>query len=80
MTQKNQSAASTKTVTKNHSLANRKPKGYQKVIQQITGLFLPIIGCLTAASIIKSILILLVNFHVLSPESGLYAVFYAGSD
>ena len=79
-TKKNNQITATTQNAENNPLSVRKPKGYQKVIQQITGLFLPIIGCLTAASIIKSILILLVNFHVLSPESGLYAIFYAGSD
>ena len=58
----------------------QKPKKYQIVISQITGLFLPIIGCLTAASILKSILILLVNFGLLSKESGLYVLFYGASD
>ena len=60
--------------------ATKNKSGYQKIIEQITGIFLPIIGCLTAASIIKSVLILLVNFGVLSTESGLYTVFYAASD
>jgi PTS system beta-glucosides-specific IIC component len=52
----------------------------KKIIDQITGLFLPIINYLTAASILKSVLILLANFGVLSKESGLYLVFYAVSD
>ena len=34
--------------------ATKNKSGYQKIIEQITGIFLPIIGCLTAASIIKS--------------------------
>lgn len=55
-------------------------KKYQIVLEQITGLFLPIINYLTAASILKSVLILLANFGVLSKESGLYLVFYAVSD
>lgn len=59
---------------------NTKPKKYQIVIAQLTGLFLPIINYLTAASILKSVLILLSNFGVLSKESGLYLVFYAASD
>ena len=70
---------STSTASANSAEAT-KESGYKKVISQITGLFLPIIGCLTAASILKSILILLVNFGVLSTQSGLYAVFYAASD
>ena len=55
-------------------------KKYQIVLEQITGLFLPIINYLTAASILKSVLILLANFGVFSKESGLYLVFYAVSD
>ncbi|MBO5987773.1 MAG: PTS transporter subunit EIIC [Lachnospiraceae bacterium] len=58
----------------------KKPNKAQIVIEQITGLFLPIINYLTAASILKSILILLANFGVLHRESGLYLVFYAASD
>ena len=53
---------------------------YKAVIGQITGIFLPIIGCLTAASILKSILILAVNFGKLSTGGGIYSIFYAASD
>ena len=62
------------------TVAEKKPNKAQIVISQLTGLFLPIINYLTAASILKSILILLSNFGVLSAESGLYKVFYAMGD
>ncbi len=58
----------------------KKPKFYKVIISQITGLFLPIINYLTAASILKSVIILLANFHVISAESGVYVIFYAVSD
>ena len=58
----------------------KKQNKAQVVISQITGLFLPIINYLTAASILKSVLILLVNFGVLQTESGLYQIFYAMGD
>lgn len=57
-----------------------KKKGYQLVIDQITGIFVPIINYLTAASILKSVMILLVNFGVLQETDGVYMIFYAMSD
>ena len=53
---------------------------YSVIVEQISGIFVPIINYLTAASIIKSILILLAGAGVLSKENGLYMVFYAVSD
>ena len=58
----------------------QKKKVYKTIIDQITGIFLPIINYLTAASILKSVVILLANFGVLSKESGAYILFYAVSD
>lgn len=53
---------------------------YKKIIDQISGLFLPIINCLTAASIIKSVLALCAQGGILDTSSGLYMIFYAASD
>ena len=56
-------------------------KKYYKIgVEQISGLFFPILNCLTAATIIKSIITLLASFGVLSERSGLYMIFYAVSD
>lgn len=52
----------------------------KKIVEQISGIFLPIINVLTAASIIKSILIILSSIGVLSPDNGIYRIFYAVSD
>lgn len=52
----------------------------KKIVEQISGIFLPVINIITAASIIKSILILLSSFGLLSNESGIYRIFYAVSD
>lgn len=57
-----------------------KKKGIKLVIEQITGLFLPIINCLTAASIVKSVAILLAAGNVISTDGGLYQIFYAAGD
>lgn len=65
---------------KTNSSSKDKKKGYQKVLEQITGIFLPVINTITAASIIKGILILLVTFGVLDPDAGVYRIFYAVSD
>ncbi|MBQ0039727.1 MAG: PTS transporter subunit EIIC [Treponema sp.] len=50
------------------------------IVENIGGVFLPIINLITAASIIKSILILLAVSDVLSKEGGIYRIFYAVSD
>ena len=57
-----------------------KEGAYQLVIRQITGIFMPIINYLTAASILKSVLVLLLNFGILQKESGFYQIFFAASD
>lgn len=54
--------------------------GYKSVIDQITGIFLPIINCLTAASIIKSVIVLLAAGGVLAETSAIYQILYACSD
>lgn len=59
---------------------NEKKKPYQRITEQISGLFVPIINYLTAASLIKCIVILLAQFHVISEASGVYKIFFAVSD
>lgn len=54
--------------------------GYKKAIEQITGIFFPIINCLTAASIIKSVVVLLCAGNILPETSGVYQILYAASD
>lgn len=54
--------------------------GYKVVIDQISGIFLPIINCLTAASIIKSAIILLAAGNIIDEASGVYQILYACSD
>lgn len=50
------------------------------VVEQITGIFVPIINYLTAASIIKSLIVVLGNAGVLATDSGVYRIFYGVSD
>lgn len=50
------------------------------LMEQISGLFLPIINIITATSILKSIIVLLANFGILSTDGGVYQIFYACSD
>lgn len=52
----------------------------KQFVEQITGIFSPIINIITAASVLKGLLMLLVGIGVLSTESGLYQIFYACSD
>lgn len=54
--------------------------GYKSVIDQITGIFFPIINCLTAASIIKSVIVLMAAGGILAETSGIYQILYAASD
>lgn len=56
-----------------------KSKG-QIVLDQITGIFSPVINVITATSIVKGILILLVTTGVLTTDNGIYRIFYAASD
>ena len=60
--------------------STKKKSLYKRVTDQITGIFVPIINYLTAASIIKSVMILLADTGVISRENGLYMVFYAVAD
>lgn len=57
-----------------------KKKTYKIVIEQITGLFLPIINCLTAASIVKSAVILLAAGNIISESDGIYQILFAAGD
>lgn len=50
------------------------------IVDNITGIFVPIINYLTAASILKSVIVLLAGFGVLDTAGGVYQIFYAVSD
>lgn len=52
----------------------------QKIIDQITGIFSPVINIITATSIIKGLLILLTTTGLLTTTNGIYQMFYAASD
>ncbi|MBN2737989.1 MAG: PTS transporter subunit EIIC [Spirochaetales bacterium] len=62
------------------SLITKLESGYKTVIHQISGIFLPIINCLTAASIIKSVIVLMAAAGILAETSGVYQILYACSD
>lgn len=70
----------TDALQSNTSETAKKKNAYTIVIDQISGIFLPILSYLTAASILKSIIVLLATFGILSTESGVYQIFYAMSD
>ena len=61
-------------------MSTEKKKKYKIVIEQITGIFVPIINYLTAASIVKSLVVLLEGFGVLQKTDGVYMIFYAMAD
>ncbi|MCQ2577389.1 MAG: PTS transporter subunit EIIC [Treponema sp.] len=53
---------------------------YKTIIDQISGIFMPFISIITAASIIKSIMILLAQSGAVDTASGLYKIFFACGD
>lgn len=55
-------------------------KGYQVFIEQITGIFLPVISIITAASLMKSLVVLMESLGVIAAEGGIYRIFYAMGD
>lgn len=52
----------------------------KRIVEQITGIFAPIINIITAASILKGVIMLLAGMGVLEADSGVYRIFYACSD
>lgn len=59
---------------------SREKNIFHAAVDQITGIFVPIINYLTAASILKSVIVLLAGFGVIDQTGGFYRVFYAMSD
>ena len=55
-------------------------KIFKLITDQITGIFLPVINYLTAASILKSAVILLNTAGVLDSNGGAYMILYAAAD
>lgn len=68
------------TASTNGSQTEKKKSAYNIVIDQISGIFFPILSYLTAASILKSVIVLLANFGLISTTSGAYQIFYAMTD
>lgn len=58
---------------------NIKSKG-KIILEQITGIFSPVINIITAVSIIKGVLIVLAGAGIIDSSSGVYRIFYACSD
>lgn len=58
----------------------KKKSIYKIVMDQISGIFFPIINCLTAASIVKSVVVLLAAGGIISETGGLYQILYAAGD
>jgi len=58
---------------------NIKSKG-KAVVEQITGIFAPVINIITAVSIIKGLLMVLAGAGLVDSSQGVYRIFYACSD
>ena len=59
---------------------NKKNSAYKIFIEQISGIFFPVICIITAASLMKSIVVLMSSAGWLDSENGIYRVFYAAGD
>ena len=60
---------------------NKKKDNVLKIILgEITGIFFPIINIITGVSILKSLVVLLASFIILSYDGGIYSIFYAATD
>jgi PTS system beta-glucosides-specific IIC component len=62
------------------STGNKKTTMFHRVIDTISGIFLPIINVMMAAALLKGLLLLGTNLEVLSETSGVYRILYAISD
>lgn len=69
-----------KTTTSSQKLTNQKQNIGKLALEQISGLFFPIINIITATSIVKSAVVLLASFGILSSDGGVYQILYACSD
>lgn len=69
-----------KTITDKMDNKSEKNTIYKIIIENITGIFFPIINIITGASILKSAIVLMSTFGLISTESGIYQIFYAVSD
>lgn len=54
--------------------------GFNKIIDIISGIFIPIINVLMAAAVLKGILMILVSMDVLLETDGIYQILYALAD
>lgn len=52
----------------------------KKIVDLLSGIFLPVIDLITAGSIIKSVLMLLNASGIMESDNGIYRIFYAVSD
>lgn len=63
-----------------HTTDNKKTSVFNRVIDTISGIFLPVINVLMAAALLKGLLLVIVNAGLLSEASGAYRILYAISD
>ena len=59
---------------------NKKMSTFNRVIDTISGIFLPIINVLMAAALLKGVLLLSVNMGWMNETSGVYTILFAISD
>jgi PTS system beta-glucosides-specific IIC component len=62
------------------SFGHKDRKSFNKVIDVISGIFIPVLNVLMAAALIKGFLVFLVNMKLLTETDGVYQILYAASD
>lgn len=65
---------------KEDAAAARKTSFFDKCVNVISGIFVPILGCLAACGVLKGILAMLLALKLTTPETGFYVVMNAASD
>ena len=69
------------TQEQTHSAGQGQSRSLGKtIVESISNIFLPVVNVITASSIIKSVLLLLVSSGVLNKQNGFYLLFYGASD
>ena len=64
----------------NEALKNNIKTGFNKFIDIISGIFIPVVNILMAVAVLKGILMILVNTGIMSEVDGAYIILYSLAD
>ncbi len=57
-----------------------RPRGFDAFAEIVTSVFMPVLGPMSAAGLLKGLLAILTNYELLPTDSGTYIVLYAAAD